>query len=272
MKHTTPSDLTHRWEALRPIWWIAPLSSLLLLLLYPVWKDVAGLPLLLSIAINLCAGTFACFRSLTYVRHVSFGSAVLLITVLISLTAGPVAALAALLFRFPPHIALGFALGTVGLMLLLAIAGTVRATRTDWTASQHWLRENADMRRFRVFQRIATTNAKPPNQRLVFLWLAIAFAAINTVGYLIFGDPQKLRLILVPALAFAMVVIFGKLSFQAGKTVAAIIHLRRIEKSTGHRFILGNIEELHRERRAHWLGRWITPKELKLDPVHGSQR
>ncbi len=272
MKHAASSDLAHRWEALRPIWWIAPLSSLLLLLLYPVWQDVWGWPLLLSMGVNVCAGIFASFRSVSYVQHVFFGSTVLLITLLIAMTAGPVAASAILFFRFPLPIALWLVLGAMGLMFLLLVAGTVHAMRTDWAASQRWLRENVDAQRFRVFQRMVAGNANPTNLRTIFLWLGVASAAIVAGGYLMFGDPQKLRLILMPVLALSMVFVFGKISFQTGKTFASIIQLRRIEKSTGHRFILGNIEELHRERRAHWLGRWITPKELTLDPVHGSQR
>jgi hypothetical protein len=261
--------VTHQWLNLRQFWWLAPCSTPFVLFFSSAWPSLWGAPLLVLAGLNAIVGSYVSFRSVHFLPHLIFGGLTFGLTVILSLGAGPVAMTAALVFGLPQQTVAWVAIWAIMALLAVMGLGTGRYLRLDWAEGGRWMTENARPDVFRIFHRSMGHGSRSRVRVAVPYLVVLGLALINLAGFLWFRDAQTLRLLLMPALAVAMFAVFMCLSFLFGRTTAALLRLRAIERDTGHRFILGNIEELHRERREHWLGRWIAPRELHLDSVHG---
>lgn len=260
----------HRFEILRQIWWLFPCLGSLCLLYYPIWPGIWGYPVAIVMAVFFVCGFYLSFLSMRYVPHVYVLQLILGMSFIWFIVGGTLSATVVLAFKVPAMMGTAVAIGAALMLVTASALGAMRATQRDWGERQRWLRSNANRKWFRAW------DAEPDGARLdTRSTAAIAISLmglINIVGYLWLGDAQAFRTLLMPSLAVAMSVVAVRgVYILWGSTLATVIQLRRIEKAEGHRFILGNIEELHRERRAHWLGRFVVPRTLKLDPIHRQQ-
>ncbi len=256
------SPPTHSWEALHRLWHIAPFCALFALGANIFWPAVLGWPLVALVVLNTVAGFYLSFRSLHYVPHalaqvwlvLSFAlpmMVVMLPFVVVSVTNAP--------SLLKPWVAVSALASCVALM----VAGAVWYAPKDWGSERPWLRLHTHKALFRMFQQRQLA-LNHPN------WNGAAYAVLGVIALaqlagLLFLDYIELAARFVGFLLFgSCALIFSILLFATGRVLAALWHVWRIERAEGQRFILGNIEELHAQRRAHGLGRWLTPAALTL--------
>jgi hypothetical protein len=259
----------HRFELLGKAWWFLPFFGLTSFLFIMIWPGFWGYPVIIVTFGFFVAGIYLSFWSVHYVPHVCINQLVVGLCFIWIMVGGSLsgAAVVALKASTAEGVVIAFA---AALLLFVATAwGAVHSTQRDWGDNPRWLAKNANLKRFRAWD--AEIEAPPGQLRSAAAMGIAAIALVNIAGYLWLGNAQAFRIMLLPSLAVAMSIVLVKGAFVIfGAQLAAVVHLHRIEKSMAHRFVLGNIEDLHRERRAHWLGRWVTPRTLKLDPVHES--
>ncbi len=262
--------LVHRPELMRQWWWLIPFTSLFVLLWFPVWPAIWSWQLLPLFLFGLAAGCFAAFRVVSFRAYLVFGLGPLAVALYLIGPMGAVGAAAALALG-TSRVAAAVAALLVAIAMLLAIAmGARRARSLEWGADQYWLKDHVQLKRYRAFDYLR--GAKQGDNRSVLVWVALGIAAVNVIGLVLVGSADAFRIMLLPTVATVLSGVMLVSGFtRLGSLVAAFFALRELEIISGHRFILGNIEELHRERRKHWLGRWIAPKELRLDPIHGKR-
>ena len=245
-----------------------PCYSLTSFLFLAVWPGYAGLPLISVVLMLLAAGVYLSFRSVHYVPHVCVNQLLVGLCFVWFIAGGMLSAAAVIALKVPPAVGGGIALAAAFILLIVVALGALSATRRDWGASQVWLSKNARLKRFRAWD--AEPEAPRGHLKSTAIAAVLALALVNLAGYVWLGDAQAFRIMLLPSLALIISVVLAGAAYRVfGSQLAAVIQLRRIEVSASQRFILGNIEALHRERRAHWLGRWLAPEALKLNPVHG---
>ena len=259
----------HRFEMLGEAWWFLPLFGLTSFLFMTVWPGYWGYPIVIVTVGFFMAGIYLSFWSVHYVAHVCINQLVVGMCFIWIMVGGSLSGAAVVALKASTAVGIVIAIGAALLLFVATVWGAVRAARRDWGASQPWLAKNASLKRFRAWD--AEIDAPRGRLRSAAAMGVIAIALVNIAGYLWLGNAQAFRIMLLPSLAVAMSIVLVRGAYVVfGAQLAAVVHLRRIEKAMAHRFVLGNIEDLHRERRAHWLGRFIAPRTLSLDPVHES--
>jgi hypothetical protein len=254
---------------LKKAWWFLPFFGLTSFLFMTIWPGYWGLPIIIVTVGFFVAGIYLSFWSVHFVPHVCINQLVVGMCFIWIMVGGSLSGAAVVALKASTAVGIAIAIGAALLLFVATAWGAVHAARRDWGANQPWLAKNANLKRFRAWD--AEIEAPPGQLRSVAAMGVTAIALVNIVGYLWLGNAQAFRIMLLPSLAAAMSIVLVKGAYVVlGAQLASVVHLHRIEKTRAHRFILGNIEDLHRERRAHWLGRVVTPRMLKLDTVHES--